>query len=193
MDSVEDQLKACLYLTEEARKMGCDEARLIWAKDVVFDPRVTLKCRQNICNHYGRNFMCPPLIPTSEEFRQSASKFKVALIVQKEREMSPESTMEDREKWFRRIVLDIRQILVSLERIAFEQGFVFSTALGGGECKLCKICGKQLGAESCSKPNEARPSMEAAGIDVIATCRKAGFPDFFQKERLAVTGMLYII
>ena len=192
MIDIEGQLRNCISLAEEAKRMGCDRAALIWAEDVVFDPRVTLKCRQNTCSHYGRNFMCPPYAPTAEQFRQSAQKFRIALLLQREREIPPGSAPGDIDKEFGELGRDIRQILVSLEKKAFGCGFVFSTGLGGGECKLCKTCGKILGAESCHNPQEARPSMEAVGIDVLGTCRKAGFPDLFQKGRLTVTGLLFI-
>ena len=192
MLSVEEQLKNCIGLADEAKRMGCDRVSMIWSEDVVFDPRVTLKCRQNSCGHYGKNFMCPPFVPTGQEFRQSALKYKVALLLQQEREIPPESKQADIDKEFKTLVLSMRRILVSLEKKAFEQGFIFCSGLGGGECKLCEICGARSGAESCSRPNEARPSMEAVGIDVAETCRKAGFPALFQKGTLSVTGLLFI-
>jgi len=193
MTGLEEQLKNCISLAEEAKRMGCERASLIWAEDVVFDPRVTLKCRQNICKHYGKNFMCPPFVAPSQEFQQSALKYKAALLLQLEREISPDLTPDDINKEFKNLVLSMRQILVTLEKKAFDLKFVFSTGLGAGECKLCETCGVRLGAESCCSPEDARPSMEAVGIDVIGTCRKAGLPVLFQKGKLSVTGLLYIV
>ncbi len=44
--------------------------------------------------------------------------------------------------------------------------------VGSGQCRLCDECP----FERCIHPREARPSMEACGIDVFATARGNGFP-----------------
>jgi len=42
--------------------------------------------------------------------------------------------------------------------------------MGSGPCNLCDRCGK-----FCRYPSQARPSMEACGIDVFNTVRANGF------------------
>jgi predicted metal-binding protein len=42
-----------------------------------------------------------------------------------------------------------------------------------GPCELCRECNLEAG---CAHPDQARPSMEACGIDVFQTARDAGFP-----------------
>ncbi|MBA4395389.1 MAG: metal-binding protein, partial [Desulfobacca sp.] len=42
-------------------------------------------------------------------------------------------------------------------------------------CGLCRECGKLKGT-SCLFPYQARPSMEACGIDVYQTARNNGYP-----------------
>ncbi|MCR4441088.1 MAG: DUF2284 domain-containing protein [Peptococcaceae bacterium] len=193
MPGVENQIKNCLLLQEEALKLGCERAQLIWAEEVVFDPRVTLKCRQNLCSHYGKNFMCPPFVPTSEEFKTGASKYRLALLVVKEQEIEAGLSNKEKDKAFKRLSLEILGILTTLEKKALEMGFSLSLGLGGGNCKLCEICGAKLGAESCNKPAEARPSMEAAGIDVMETCRRAQVPVSFREGSIQVVGLLLIV
>ena len=58
-------------------------------------------------------------------------------------------------------------------------GYYKAFALACGPCWLCKTCGAARrggGPAACKHPDLARPSMEAAGIDVYATARAAGLP-----------------
>lgn len=63
-------------------------------------------------------------------------------------------------------------IAVKLEREVFLAGYYKALGLGSGPCQLCAECAFELG---CRHPDEARPAMEACGIDVYATARKHGF------------------
>lgn len=192
MVTVDEVFKKSRQLQEEAYKLGCTRSSLVWADDVVFDPRVLLKCRQNLCTHYGKNFMCPPYAPSSQDFRQGAVRFKLALLIQQEIEADLELTGQEGEREFKKVSLAIHRTLLTLEKRAFNLGFVFSLALGGGHCRLCETCGAKRKEEACPRPEEARSSMEAVGIDVFATCEKAGFPAAFQKGIIRATGLLFI-
>jgi predicted metal-binding protein len=59
-----------------------------------------------------------------------------------------------------------------MEREIFLSGFYRALGLGAGPCNLCRSCSFDDG---CRHPDDARPSMEACGIDVFATARKHGF------------------
>lgn len=45
--------------------------------------------------------------------------------------------------------------------------------MGSGPCRLCKECDL---TSPCKHGYEARPAMEACGIDVFKTARENGFP-----------------
>ena len=60
-----------------------------------------------------------------------------------------------------------------LERFAFLKGYYKAFAFHSGPCDLCAECDVEA---PCCHPTEARPSMEACGIDVFATARAAGLP-----------------
>ena len=60
---------------------------------------------------------------------------------------------------------------MKLEREIFLSGFYKAFGLGSGTCKLCTNCNK----EKCNNPINARPSMEACGIDVFRTAKNNGF------------------
>ncbi len=61
----------------------------------------------------------------------------------------------------------------ALEAEAYRMGYRFAAAFAGGDCVLCDVCAGATG-EQCKRPGEARPSMEAVGIDVVATAQAAG-------------------
>jgi predicted metal-binding protein len=76
--------------------------------------------------------------------------------------------------------LDAKKIAVKMEREAFLSGYYKAFGLGAGPCRLCNSCAFDQG---CRHPDEARPAMEACGIDVFATVRKHGFTIKVVKDR----------
>lgn len=192
MNNVSYELRNCLQLEEEACQMGSTRTALIWARDVVFDPRVSLKCAQNLCTHYGNNFMCPPHVPTAHDFARGADGFRIALLLQLEQKMRENLMPGEINQEFKKLSLELLGILLALEKRAFTLEFPFSMGLGGGECKICETCGAATGEVKCCRPGEARPSMEAVGIDVTTTCRRANFPCGFEKGLIRTMGLLFI-
>jgi predicted metal-binding protein len=67
---------------------------------------------------------------------------------------------------------DPKSIAARLEREVFLAGYYKALGLGGGPCPLCEECSFD---EGCRHPEEARPSMEACGIDVFQAVRANGF------------------
>lgn len=65
------------------------------------------------------------------------------------------------------------QEIIAQEREAFLSGYYKAFGMGAGPCRLCDVCDLEGG---CKHPDKARPAMEACGIDVFKTARKAGFP-----------------
>jgi predicted metal-binding protein len=66
----------------------------------------------------------------------------------------------------------VKPAVVALERELFLAGFYRAFGYGAGPCELCESCS----LERCTHPHDARPAMEASGIDVFATARAVGFP-----------------
>jgi len=84
------------------------------------------------------------------------------------------------------------KLMSALEAEAFKLGYRFAAAFAGGDCVLCEVCeGIEDGV--CRHPFEARPSMEAVGVDVIATARAAGLDvEMPAVDHPSWTGMLLI-
>ena len=67
---------------------------------------------------------------------------------------------------------EIAKIVLEIEKEAFLAGYYKAAGMGAGPCRLCAKC--NLTGE-CLHREQARPSMEACGIDVFCTARNNGY------------------
>jgi len=141
-------------LRRHAIQEGAEDARVIRAIDIVVADWTRWKCRYG-CPNYGKNLMCPPHSPTPDQTRSLLKDYEYALIIK-----------HDSDK-------DYHSHLLSLERHTFLSGYHAALSMTAGGCRLCSECNRQEGL--CVHPEQARPSMEACGIDVFGTARRAGF------------------
>ena len=144
---------------KQAKELGAKEAKLIRANTIVTAEWVRMKCQFG-CSGYGKRLTCPPYSPIPEQTKRMLKEYTDALLIH-----GDEYT-------------DIRRIVAALERAIFLDGYYKAFGMGAGPCHLCTTCPK-----FCRHPEEARPSMEASGIDVYATARANGFPIVVVKTR----------
>ncbi len=133
-------------------RLGAREAKIISPLDVETGIWVRWKCQFG-CDGYGSSLMCPPYTPRPEETRQMLKQYKRAILFESPR-------------------VNTKEIAAQIEREIFLAGYYKALGLGGGPCRLCQNCAFEKG---CRHAEEARPAMEACGIDVFATARKHGF------------------
>ena len=136
-----------------ARELGAIEAKRIESSSIVTAPWVRLKCRYG-CGGYDTSLCCPPHTPTYLETREVIASYKYAILVHC-KEVGSATT-----------------IVCEMERRIFLAGYYKAFGLGNGPCQLCVKCN----AKRCIHTEQARPSMEACGIDVYATVRANGYP-----------------
>ena len=136
-----------------AKRLGVDEVKTIGPDTVFTGTWVRLKCQYG-CGGYGGCLTCPPHSPTPETTRKMLDEYSTILLLHM-RDWRP-----------------LRELMPKLERAAFLDGFHKAFGMSAGSCYLCDECNLQ----SCAHPREARPSMEACGIDVYHTARSSGFP-----------------
>lgn len=203
-------------LRERARALGAAAAATLPARAVVVDERVRLKCQVPLCEHYGRNLMCPPHVPAPDEMRAVLARYDRALVVQRAIPLTAAAvadafgsdglaagkahgeegqrvgTQSAYERTLRASRNEFAALMTALEADAFGLGCRFAAALSGGDCGLCEVCVCGSGAP-CRHPFAARPSMEAVGIDVVATAANAGLAVSFPVVTRAVwTGLLLL-
>ena len=141
---------------DAAIKFGAAEAKIVRAEDVVVRDWVRLKCQFG-CGGYNNHLTCPPFSPTPDEMREVLGEYRWGILLR----FTP--------PWEEKIRLTVAK----LEREIFLSGYYKAFGLASGPCRLCDECNVEEG--TCRKPDLARPSMEACGIDVYATARRAGF------------------
>lgn len=180
-------------LEARARELGADRARLIPADQVVVDERVRLKCQVPLCPEYGHNLMCPPALPSVSEFRRMVQGYSWGLLVQVRASLEDAPT-EGREEAGYQGAHQLHRLVQDLEREAMSRGFSLAAGFIGGTCRLCTRCVGQGSGEPCRHPFQARPSMEAMGVDVQATCRRAGLDPggFPVSEEVLWTGLVLL-
>ncbi|MBN1795718.1 MAG: DUF2284 domain-containing protein [Sedimentisphaerales bacterium] len=136
------------------QKDGVLDTVIINPSQVVTAPWVRLKCQFG-CDGYGLCLVCPPFTPTDQEMRKVLDSFNRAVLLH----CHPDA--------------EIKAIVADLERDFFLSGAYKTFGLGAGPCYFCKEC--DIEQKQCRYPERARPAMEACGIDVFSTARKAGF------------------
>jgi predicted metal-binding protein len=188
-----------IHLCRRAQELGAHRSVAMLAEDVMVDDRVRLKCLVPRCEHYGSNLMCPPNLPSLEEFRRALALYKVAIVVQcriadipmlDSKELPQLATDKPYRAAMARSMREMADILGALEKECLGMGYRFSMGLGGGACCYCAQCVGPGG--ECRHPFKARPSIEAMGVDVVATAAKAGVPIRFPATDPVWTGLLLV-
>ena len=146
------KIKKYLKYAKKAEDLGARDTKIIPVDSVVTEEWVRLKCRFG-CDGYGKKLTCPPYSPTPEETKRALANYRWALLIHGD-EYS-----------------DINEIVARLEKEIFLEGYYKAFGMGSGPCSLCARC-----PQFCRYPEDARPSMEACGIDVFATVKNNGFP-----------------
>jgi len=153
--SMEEDLNRFCQL---ALKFGASGAKPIKAEDIIVGNWVRLKCQYG-CGGYGKRLTCPPYSPMPKEFKKVLKGYEWAILLRFE----PKEPEYD---W-----KSPHEVVVKLEREVFLSGYYSAFGLACGPCPYCDECN----LKECVHPDLARPSMEACGIDVYATVRRAGF------------------
>ena len=180
------------FLEKMALKMGAIDTKIITVDDVCVENRVTLKCRVG-CVGYGKKLTCPPYVPTANEFKDILNEYKYALLVKfkspakADREticsiyknwLDPDTPEDLKNKadtfWndYFDYSQDIHNIMLELEKAAFNKGYTFALAFVNGSCRLCDVCNTKNGI--CIHPNMARIPEHAVGINMKKTAEDAG-------------------
>ena len=175
-------------LTTLATSKGA-QARPIPASEVVVSNWVRFKCRFG-CKGYGKHMSCPPYAPGPEETRRMVREYETGLLLKFEgipghRDLSPDQIPEDFHPFFRDLILWVNGTIHFLEKTAFYDDFYKAFGFGAYPCIYCEhehcVAEEHEGVvdesirRRCRHMDLVRPSMEAAGMDVFATARNAGW------------------
>lgn len=206
-------------LCRRAKELGAVEAAPIPVADIVVDERAMLKCLAPRCPFYGTNLMCPPNVMPISQFKRTLRAYHYGIIIIKI-DLALSGTPEDltnlndiSEAWgtiksagtnkenlgtsitkYVRVLREdqetLSEILRQIESVCISDGYYFAAGLGSGACFLCDEC---VGPNSaCRYPYKARPSMEAMGIDVVATANRVGMQLNFNRDARSWAGLILV-
>ncbi len=156
-------MKSVASFCRRATEMGAEEAKIIDPASVVTAEWVRMKCQYG-CPGFGMRLCCPPRTPTPDMTRKVIDAYRKAILLHRR-------IVKGEERRARRKAFS--KAIVRLEIEIFLEGYYKAWSMGSGPCDLCKQCNL---SGSCRHGLEARPSMEACGIDVFKTARDNGFP-----------------
>jgi predicted metal-binding protein len=148
----------------KATEMGIDEARIIRPNSIVTAEWVRMKCQFG-CSGFGMRLCCPPFTPTPDVTRKVIDSYEKAILVHHKLKEGERGKGAIGFKGF-------NAAIVLLEREIFLDGYYKAWSMGSGPCRLCNECDP---TKFCRHGVEARPAMEACGIDVFKTGRDNGF------------------
>lgn len=165
------------------------EMCVISSRDIVVSDWVRFKCRFG-CKGFGKHLSCPPYAPSPAETRNMVGEYETGLLLRFDgipghRDLSPEEIPEDFHPFYRDLILWVNSTVHFLEKTAFYDDFYKAFGFGAYPCIYCEhehcVAEEHPGIvdesirRMCRHMDMVRPSMEAAGIDVFATARNAGW------------------
>lgn len=139
---------------------------------LVFAEWAIMKCKYG-CPQYGHNRCCPPFAPDIEKMRRIAAGYRRGILF----------AVDAMDKG--------TPLAVGVVKEMFTDGLYKAIGFGTGPCRQCATCTP----DACPHPWTTAPSMEACGIDVMATARAHGIriPDFADKDAKPVcVGMILV-
>ena len=147
------------------------------------------------CEHYGKNWSCPPFDFDIEEYWMSFNKLKIIAFKFDFSEEELAKTYSDRELDF--ILKKFERMKVKLMNDIYALENEDSVALFLGRCNLCMKCTREFGMP-CKMPFKLRYSIESLGGDVDRTIKDLfGFEIIYASNNklpeylIFVGGLLY--
>lgn len=168
-----------------ALECGFDHVGELNADTIQLRTEVREACEVNKCQHYGKNWVCPPACGTLEECGEKIRKYKGGLILQSTGELEDsfdfEGIMElgDRHR-------------ESFGKFADEVKKQYPDALllGDGACRKCKKC--TYPDEPCRFPDSQFSAMEAFGMLVSEVCQLNDIPYYYGAGTLTLVGCILV-
>jgi len=174
-------------IRDKALELGASAAEVIPASDVVVQERVWMKCLIPRCRGADKSPYCPPNSPQPDFMRKVFSQYSWAVVFKCDMEPvedyvpTSKSQREEVEPLWRKRGSGhgkTWEIMSRVESFAQSKGYALAMGLGAGRCSTV-LCNDApctvLQNESCRHPLQARPSMEAVGIDVFDLAGKVGW------------------
>ena len=177
MDTLLEKVKALGY------QLGVSVCAEFEAKSLVPEQRIRDYCLENRCGSYQGNYMCPPYSGSLTEVKARLKKFRRGILLQYTKPVDVRNDV----KGVIQTKVDFHRKILQLEGCLRSEGIKQVWGLIGGSCGLCDVCGAKL-SEPCPYPDQARTSLEAISIDVLALLDRFGLDKGFHLDKITWTG-----
>ncbi|MDR0518611.1 MAG: DUF2284 domain-containing protein [Clostridiales Family XIII bacterium] len=169
-------------LVKEALGAGFSQAGELNVEALVFMPEVREMCAGDRCEHYGKNWRCPPACGSVEDAAAEAAKYSYGLLVQTIAKMKDDFDWETIQESMEKHKSNFRALIGTL-RGRYAAGELLP--MGAGTCTLCDEC--SYPDEPCRHPSESISSMEAYGLWVSKVCELSNVPYNNGKQTITFT------
>ncbi len=145
---------------------------------------VRAACEKNDCGHYGKNYMCPPYLGSLEECGKMIYSYKKGIL------FSQVHFFKDRKEYkhYNDIIKGFTKINDKIHREIRGAG-IDGSVLSSGSCTLCKTCAL-LEELPCRFPDDAKPSLEGCGVDVVQLSKTTGLVYNNGPKSITIIGMI---
>lgn len=173
-------------LVNTAISAQANHAAIVEVGKIKFVEDFRKACEQNVCRKYATNWMCPPGVGSFEAVKARACQYRYGLLFQTVHQVA--SSFDWKGMMAAKKMHDqvFREILRNLKNKHNLQDIL---ALNAGACEFCNRC-SFLDHEPCRFPDEAFPSVEAFGIDVINLEKTCGIPYYNGKNTVSYVGLI---
>ena len=172
-----------------ALDLGASGAAIIPADWVNIDERVRLKCTVPRCNRAGESPNCPPYAPDLGLVRRAVARYSWAILFKCDVDIETHRPRHGKAEGEQPEVFNFHKsgndLVAALETQAFRDGYHLAMGFGGGSCVDYLCAGRAcqfLDTGHCRHPYKSRPSMEAAGMDVLNLTARAGWPVYAMQD-----------
>jgi predicted metal-binding protein len=175
--------KTLVALALESR---ATHAAILDVTQIQFHEDFRKACEKNSCGKYNASWVGPPVIGPISVLKQRVLKFRKGLLFQTVHSIASNfdfKGMLEAGKVHDQIFLDlagrVQQAYPSDEFLPLNKGC----------CGICERCA-YLDREPCRHPDQAFPSVEAYGMNVIALQKSAGVPYYHGKSKVCYVGLI---
>jgi predicted metal-binding protein len=163
-------------LTTLARFLGATDAAIVPAHRLAVEDRFAEMCgAPTRCPSYGLAPGCPPHAIKPSVFRDQLAGYRHILVFKID---APVADLMSEQRLT--IARDIHRLAATLERAAASRGWALARGFAAGSCKelfceteeRCVVLAKRL---PCRRPDAARPSLSAMGVDFTALAESVGW------------------
>lgn len=166
----------------EAKKRTFTQVVQIDVEALRFDKSLLKLCEQNACGRYDTSWTCPPGCGDMETLKAQILMHPKGVVLQKKYDLEDSFDFEGMQRGGR----DFNENFKAMMAFCKQNAPRF-WALKAGACGLCEQC--TYPDAPCRFPDDARPSIEACGINVTALCKAAGIPYIYGPNTVAYVAL----